>query len=206
MAVAENELLDRARNGEIPAFEQLLRLYEKKVFNLTFRLTGNRHDAEDLAQEAFLKVFRSLDSFRGESSFSTWLYRITRNTCLDWLRRRKVSTVSLDDSLETPDGSMPRQLQSKTPGPDEILEQKEALSRIQAAISSLPEEYRLAAVLRDVMGFTYEETAEIMECSLGTVKSRIHRARGELRGKLRALELFPTQGVSKSEGGSSHGG
>lgn len=193
----EADLIARAITGDDDAFGELVQPYEAKVYNLAFRMCGNREDAFDLAQEAFLKVFRALGRFKGDSLFSTWLYRIVSNTCLDQFRRQRRASVatSLDGPIETEAGSLQRELADPTCEPEEMAVRSETAAEIQAAIGSLPPDHRLAILLRDVQGLSYEEVALAMSCNLGTVKSRISRARAVLRDRLAAQELSPQAGV-----------
>ena len=185
-AAAEAELIARAVAGDGQAFGELVRPYEARVYGLAYRICGHKEDAYDLAQEAFLKVYRALPRFRGGSSFSTWLYRVVANTCLDQLRRRKRSgtVVSLDDPLVTDGGRLGREVADKTLEPDEAVLRSETAREVQAAVSALPPDHRLAILLRDYEDLPYEQIALIMGCSLGTVKSRISRARSALRVRL----------------------
>jgi RNA polymerase sigma-70 factor (ECF subfamily) len=152
---------------------------------------GNEEDAKDMAQEALIKVFRSIKDFKGQSSFSTWLYRIVTNVCLDELRRRKNEKyISMDSTIQTDSGELHMELCSDKETPESVYERVEQRELIKKAICELNEEYRSAIVLRDVQGFSYEEISTMLDCSLGTVKSRINRARNMLRDKLRAsMEL-----------------
>lgn len=193
----EADLIARAITGDDDAFGELVQPYEAKVYNLAFRMCGNREDACDLAQEAFLKAFRALGHFKGESSFSTWLYRVVSNTCLDQFRRQKRAgaTTSLDGPIETEAGSLQREFADPAYEPEEMAVRSETAAEIQAAIRSLPPDHRLAILLRDVEGLSYGEVALAMSCNLGTVKSRISRARAALRNRLVAQELSPQAGV-----------
>jgi RNA polymerase sigma-70 factor (ECF subfamily) len=183
----DEELVARSKHGDIDAFEELVCLYERKVFTVTYRLMGNREDASDLAQETFLRAFQSLNGFRGEASFLTWICRIATNVCRDELRKRcRIAADSLDEKITLDDGEVTRQFASTDPGPDEIYEKKELQARIQGFINTLSPEFRLALVLRDIIGYSYEEIARQLECSPGTVKSRISRARNYLKEKLLA--------------------
>ncbi len=183
----EDELVRMSKNGDINAFEELVCRYERKIFTAAFRLIGNREDAADLAQEAFLRAFRSIQGFRAEASFLTWLYSIVTNLCRDELRKRaRVQLESLDERITLDDNEVAKQFSSPEVGPAEVYEQKELQEKIQGLINTLLPEYRMALVLRDIQGFTYEEIAIQMECSLGTVKSRINRARNYLKDKLLA--------------------
>ncbi len=176
----ELALVRRVQSGELDAFEDLVRTHEKTVYNLALRMTGNPQDAEDMAQEAFLKAYRSLPDFRGESKFSVWLYRIVSNVCLDHLRkqsRRPASSLTREDEdgeeqqLEVPDESQ---------SPERLLEQKLTREAVQRGLAELPEEQRQILLLREIRGMSYEEIAETLGLEAGTVKSRIFRARKRL--------------------------
>lgn len=185
MSQNEQHLLERSRAGDVAAFEELIEAYQKKVFNLACRIVGNYDDAADLAQEALIRIFRSIANFRGQSSFSTWIYRITTNVCLDEIRKRKnARMLSLDEEIHTDDGEMKRQIMSDEPLPDEIAEREELRSLVSDAIQSLPEDQRLVITLRDLQGLSYEEISKILDCPGGTVKSRINRARQALKNVL----------------------
>jgi len=194
---AESELIARAVVGDGGAFAQLIGPFEAKVYSLAYRISGNRDDAADLAQEAFLKVFRALGRFKGDSSFSTWLYRVVSNACLDQLRRRRrsVPVVSMDDPIDTDTGGLRRDVGDVTYEPEELALRAEVQAEIRAAVAGLPLDHRMAIVLRDFEGFSYEEIARVLGCNLGTVKSRISRARSTLRDRLRSRELLAHAGV-----------
>lgn len=178
-------LIRQAQAGDKKAFEELVIIYQDKVYTLSYYLAGNHSDAQDLAQEVFLKAYSSLRSFRLESDLGTWLHRITVNTWSN-MRRSRNQVLSLDDPLQTEDGEMDRPLADGDPTSDPAvaLEEKEVQVMVQHAIRSLPEEYRAVLVLREMEGYTYEEIAGIMGCSLGTVKSRLNRARRALKEKI----------------------
>ena len=180
----EREIIERVLAGDNDAFGLLVEAYQTKVYNLALRLCGNRDDAFDLAQESFFRAWRSLSGFQFESSFSTWLFRLCSNICLDWLRAKKrrptVSLTSVDDEGEE------SQLELPDPGksPAELLlaaEEREALAR---AMNQLPVEYREILTLRAIHDLSYTEIAEILKIKEGTVKSRLSRARLALRNKL----------------------
>lgn len=184
---SEEQLLKRSLSGETEAFEELVIKYQNKVYALAFRYMGNEEDAYDMAQEAFLKAYRSLATFKGDSSFSTWLYRVTTNVCLDELRRRKrrILALSLDEPLNTRGGEeVEKELIDPTPIADTVYEQKELSQYIQNTLNKLKPEYKAILVLRDIMDFSYAEIADILKCSVGTVKSRLSRARMVFRDKL----------------------
>lgn len=192
MSNNEQLLIERSKNGDVSAFEMLIEAYQKKVFNLAYRIIGNYDDANDIAQEAFIRIFRSISGFRGQSSFSTWIYRITTNVCLDEIRKRKNKSVQyLDDDIQTDDGKMQRQIISDDPLPEEIAERKELRAAINDSLGELKEEYRIIITLRDIQGMSYEEIAKVLDCPTGTVKSRINRARQALKNVLLTKrELF----------------
>ncbi|NLG25224.1 MAG: sigma-70 family RNA polymerase sigma factor [Clostridiales bacterium] len=183
----ERALVRSASNGDADAFERLMTAHEGRMYAVSLRMCGNREDAQDCLQEAMLRIYRAMGSFKAQSSFATWVYRITMNTCLDELRRRKVrSSASLDAMLET--GWAPSD-EDDTPEHHALrAEQRRVLER---EIAALPEDMRAAIVLRDVQGFSYEEIARILSANVGTIKSRISRGREKLRdGLTRQPELF----------------
>ncbi|MEW6524564.1 MAG: sigma-70 family RNA polymerase sigma factor [Bacillota bacterium] len=198
----EEALIASCRTGNTKAFERLVTLYEKKVFNLAFRMTGSLEDARDITQDAFIKVYTSLRDFRGDSAFSTWLFRIVSNMCLDELRRRRRRTfMSIDEPIQQSDGEIPRQLADPLADPEQAVERRDLKRAVHEAILNLSEDHRLIIVLRDLQGFTYEEIASMLDCSLGTVKSRLNRARMALRKALQDKELFATGDVKTGERG-----
>lgn len=190
MAAAPDEaLVQLAQNGDQQALCELINRYERKTYNLAFRLMGNHADASDAAQESLVRVYTRLHAFRGDSAFSTWLFRVVTNTCLDELRRRgRTRYTSLDHPLPTEEGLIPRQAVTEADNPVEQAEQSEVRDAVQRAINRLPEEYRTVIVLRDLHDYTYHEIADILGTTLGTIKSRLHRARQALRVVLRATE------------------
>lgn len=201
-------LVRRAREGDTAAFEELVAKYEDKIYHLALRYSNDSHEAFDLAQETFIRVYTSLKSFAGRSLFSTWLYRVAVNVCLDELRRkRRQPILSVDEPIVTEEGTIERELESPDAGPDERLARVETRSVIEAEIAALPPEFRQAVILRDSMGMSYEEISRIMEVSLGTVKSRIHRGRAALRERFEELELLPSVLVRGEEAqGNPSGG
>ncbi len=191
--MSEPDLIKRCQNGDVEAFEQLIEGYEKKIINYCWRMLGNPLDAEDAAQEVFVKVFRFIGSFTGQSSFSTWLYRIASNVCLDLLRKRKrrpAETVSLNQcNAEGDEFALP--IEDTSPTPYESAQMNEAQRVLTAALEQLGEEQRRVIVLRDIEGLSYDEIAQIINVAPGTVKSRINRARKALQKLLeKDRELF----------------
>ena len=182
----ESELVSQSRNGDRAAFTELVNRYAAKVFRLARHITKNDHDAEDVLQEAFLKAYSRLDQFQGNSRFYTWLVRIAVNEALMKLRRAKTrKTVSLDQELESEDGSLPRETASEEESPEERYGRLETREYLTQAIDSLSEAYRSVFVLRDIEGLSTEETAEMLDLSVSAVKSRLLRARLQLREKLK---------------------
>lgn len=187
MGSNEQILLEKSKAGDVAAFEMLIEAYQKKIFNLAFRMIGNYDDAGDLAQEALIRIFKSISNFKEQSSLSTWIYRITTNVCLDEIRKKKNRKVlSLDEEIHVDDGDMQRQIMSDDPLPDELMEKEELRQIISSAIDSLPEEQKLVITLRDIQGLSYDEIARVLDCPAGTVKSRINRARFALKNVLLA--------------------
>ncbi|MGI6453655.1 MAG: RNA polymerase sigma factor [Syntrophomonadaceae bacterium] len=192
--ISEELLVKQSRQGDLKAFEELVLLYQDKIYALAYRYLGNEEDANDLAQEAFIKAFRSLSSFKGESGFGTWLFRIASNLCLDELRgrKRRIKCLSLDEPVITSQGEeLPKEIPDLSAAVDDKYEKKELSLYIQKLLNELKPDYKAIIVLRDMMGFSYEEIAEILKCSQGTVKSRLNRARAILRKKLLKRELLP---------------
>lgn len=191
MAIADEEQLVRSsRKGELDAFNTLVRTYQRQVYNLCLRMLGSAV-AEDATQEAFIAAYRHLSSFRG-GNFRAWLLRIAANTCRDELRRRRSrSAASLEAALEA--GS-PADVPSPLAGPEDEALRRELARHLQQGLAVLPAEQRLAIILRDIHGLSYEELAETLGCSLGTLKSRIARGRAKMREYLMARrELLPRQ-------------
>ena len=185
MSQNEQLLLEKAKAGDIAAFEELIESYQKKIFNLAYRILGNYEDAGDMAQEALIRIFRSIASFKEQSSFSTWVYRITTNVCLDEIRKKKnKKVISLDEEIRMEDGEIKRQIMSDDIQPDAAAEIEELRTLVNGAINSLPEDQRLVITLRDIQGLSYDEISSVLNCPSGTVKSRINRARQALKNIL----------------------
>lgn len=184
--VGDAELVERCRRGERAAFEPLVRRYQDRVFNACLRVSGNHAEAEDLTQEAFMKALQAIDRFDGRSGFYTWLFRIAINLTLSARRRgARRPTVSLDAPVgNCGEDSIGRRLSSGESGPDRVACDSETHRRVLEALAGLNDDYRVVVVLRDVESFSYDEIAEILEVPVGTVKSRLHRARLALRNTL----------------------
>ena len=180
----ERKIIKKAAAGSADAFEQLLLKYQAPIYNLCLRMTGNPEDAADMTQEAFLKAWRSLSSFQFESSFSTWLYRLTTNTCLDYLRslkRRPQCSLTVEDDEGE---EQVLDVTDEAPTPEEALLSAEDHSQLVHALSQLEASQRQIITLRVVNDLSYAEIAEILDVKEGTVKSRLARARDNLRKKL----------------------
>ncbi|BAF60315.1 DNA-directed RNA polymerase specialized sigma subunit, sigma24 homolog [Pelotomaculum thermopropionicum SI] len=203
MHPADEILVERSQNGDLEAFEMLVRRYENKVYTVAYRFLGNHADASDLAQEAFLRLYQALPRFRGESSFMTWLYRITANACRDELRRRqRNSTVSLDGENGLEHIQNYSLFSGYIPSPEDTVEKKELNELVQMCLNSISGEHRLILVMREIQGMTYDEISAVMNCSLGTVKSRLSRARRAFREKFNGLkELMELTSRQEKYGG-----
>lgn len=189
----DHDLIALASSGSEKAYRELLDRYQRPVFSLIYRMVRDREQAEDLAQETFVKVFNHIDSFNPKYKFSSWIFKIASNLTIDALRKKDLNTVSLDGSrhASTPDEIDATRItvESRDENPEEFLEAKELGQEIEGAIGKLRPEYRTAILLRHVEGRPYEEIAEIMGIPLGTVKTYIHRARGELKETLAHLRI-----------------
>ena len=184
---AELVLVDAARNGDLASFEELVRRYDRNVFRIANHITQNREDAEDVVQDAFLKAYQNLGSFQGQSKFYTWLVRIAVNEALMRLRRRRTGagrTVSLDEEIDTGEDTVPRDVADWSPNPEQLYDQAELKDLLDRTIQGLPASFRTVFVLRDVEGLSTEETAEALGLSVPAVKSRLLRARLQLRERL----------------------
>ncbi|SCG83122.1 RNA polymerase sigma-H factor Sigma-30 [Proteiniborus sp. DW1] len=177
----EQKLIKKCANGNLKAFDELIEKYEKTAYNIALRMLKNPEDAMDVSQEAFIKVFRSIKTFNFESAFSTWLYRIVTNTCLDFLRKRNSNVYSIDNPIQTEEGEIERDIPDEADSPEELLEKKLTKEMVNNSINKLEENHRIVIILRDIQGFSYEEISKILDCSIGTVKSRINRARKNLK-------------------------
>jgi RNA polymerase sigma-70 factor, ECF subfamily len=196
----ELALVEAARNGDVGAFEQLIKRYDRNVFRIAQHITQNREDAEDVVQDAFIKAYRNLAQFQGNSKFYTWLVRIAVNEALMKLRRRKTAkTVSLDEDVTTDEGSMPREVADWSPNPEQLYDQSELGEILQKTIQALPESFRTVFVLRDIEGMSTEETAEMLNLSVPAVKSRLLRARLQLRERLNRYFKKPKRDGAKPQ-------
>jgi len=184
-AIQELALVEAAKGGDVQAFEQLIKKYDRNVFRIAQHITQNREDAEDVVQDAFLKAYENLEQFQGHSKFYTWLVRIAVNESLMKLRKRRTGKmVSIDEDIQTEEGSMPREIADWSPTPEQNYRQSELAEILKKTINGLPPGFRTVFVLRDVEGLSTEETAEMLSLSVPAVKSRLLRARLQLRERL----------------------
>ncbi len=190
MDVLEQELIDKSKRGDLLAFEILINKYSKQVFNILLRILGNRQDAEDVSQEVFVKVYRKLHTYKGNSLFYTWLYRVTINAGKDHLKKKRWEYPL--DTLGENRFSFP---QSHSSNPEASLIHKEKNELVLRALMELNPQQREIIVLRNIQGFSYEEISKILKISIGTVKSRISRTRNILKEKL----LNEPYGLGKDE-------
>jgi RNA polymerase sigma-70 factor (ECF subfamily) len=181
----ELQLVRAAKGGDVSAFEQLVKRYDRNVFRIANHITHSREDAEDVVQEAFLKAYSNLEKFQEQSKFYTWLVRIAVNEALMKLRKRRPERfVSLDEDVKTEDDSLPREVADWSPNPEQLYNQEELRDILSRTIQGLPPTFRTVFVLRDVEGLSTEETAEALDLSVPAVKSRLLRARLQLRERL----------------------
>ncbi len=185
---ADLQLVERVQAGDREAFSLLVVKYQRKLLRLVMRFVRDAAEAEDVTQEAFVKAYRALPNFRGESAFYTWLYRIGVNTAKNWLlahgrRMPTVTDVTDEDGESMEDGGLLRNDET----PEQLLLSKQVGATVNAAMDALPEDLRTAISLREIEGLTYEEIAQVMDCPIGTVRSRIFRARDAIAAKLRPL-------------------
>jgi len=190
--VDDRKLAAQAAKGRDAAFRELLCRYERPVFSLVFRMVRDRALAEDLAQETFIRAFRAISSYNPRYKFSSWIFKIANNHTIDYLRKRRLDTVSIDGSPHAVTGEEEAQtrlvVESTGEAPDRYVEQRELGSQIEQAIGELRPEYRTVVLLRHIEGHSYEEIADIMDLPLGTVKTYLHRARAELKGLLAGVQ------------------
>lgn len=196
--MTEQELVSRIREGDADAFAILLEQHQKKVYSLAFRMVRHGEDAADITQEVFLSAWKGMGSFHGDCALSTWLYRLTSNACIDFLRREKRKAaaglhLSLDDTEEGETWNLP----DFRGDPHRCLEEKQTREAIAAGMDALSQEHRTVLALREISGLSYAEIADVLDLEEGTVKSRIARARLALRKKL--LESGNLSSVPSSE-------
>ena len=181
----DSTLINQAKTGDAQAYDKLLNKYRNSVYNLVYRMVRDVEEAEDLTQEAFIKAFNSLAQFNEDYAFSTWLYKIATHNCIDFFRKRKLQTLSIDKPIQYKDSEIHQELPDPELNPEKSILASERSSIIREAIESLPEKYYTAIVLRHTEEKSYEEIAEILHLPIGTVKARIFRAREMLNKALK---------------------
>lgn len=190
-------LIKRSQKGDVDAFESLISDNTKFVYNIALKMLKNKEDAEDISQEALIKVYKNIDSFNMDSSFRTWMYRIVVNTCLDHMRKNKITTVSIDKPIIAEHNEFQVEIEDKRPSPEALLERKETQKLVIKALNQLDDCFKTAIILRDINDLSYEEIADILTCSLGTVKSRISRGRQKLKEVMEKDENRSLYGIRK---------
>lgn len=185
MSDQESELIQNALNGEQNAYRLLTEKHQNSVYHIIFKIVRDKETAHDLVQETFMKAFSSLQSYRSEFKFSTWLYKIAANCSIDYLRKKKINALSLDQQMETKDGSVGIEIPDYSYHPERELVRKEQRFNIDEAIDSLPIKYQEVIVYRHKDDKSYEEIADLLDIPVGTVKARIFRARELLKKKLK---------------------
>lgn len=181
MANNERKLIKKCTKGDLNAFEELIREHEKRAYNIALKILKDPEDAMDISQEAFIKVFKAIKNFKFESSFSTWLYRIITNTCMDFLRKKKENVYSLDNPIKAENGDITRQIEDQKNTTEELFEKKMTKELVHKSIEKLDDVHRVVIILRDIEGFSYQEISKILDCTMGTIKSRLNRARKNLK-------------------------
>ena len=188
----ERRLIDHCKAHDLDAFDELVRIYQRRIYNFALRLSGATDDAEDIAQETFIRVYNNIQNFRGDANFSTWVFRIAHNVFLDMRKKARAHPqASLEEEIELEESEVRRQVEDPHPLPGQVAETHELNSVLQEAINSLPDYQKEMMVLYHAQNKSYEEIAAIMNLPIGTVKSRLNRARIALKSKLESQrELF----------------
>lgn len=178
----ERWLVEESRKGNVDAFEELIKDYKKSTYNIALRVLRNVEDAEDASQEALIKIFKNIYKFNMESTFKVWMYRIVVNTCIDFRRRKSINTTSIDEKIDLGSGrEIQREIPDESNNPDALIERNYSTQLVNDSINMLEDDFKTIIILRDIKGFTYDEISQILSCNLGTVKSRLSRARKKLK-------------------------
>jgi len=188
LTAEESRFVLRLQANEDAAYDELVRIYSASIFHVAYRMLGDSAEASDIVQEIFLKVFRNIGGFKGEAALKTWIFKIAFSEILNrlrwWKRRHRFATVSLDESSQDGKDGLGHTVRASSPTPEQALQSKEEEVAIQEALGRLSREHRSIIVLRDIEGFSYNEIADVLGVSIGTVKSRLARARGDLKKSL----------------------
>jgi RNA polymerase sigma-70 factor (ECF subfamily) len=187
MKEQETQLVKKAKEGDGKAYDELTLLYKDAVYGIIYRMVHNKQESEDLTQEAFIKAYNSINSFNEDYAFSTWLFKIATNNCIDFFRKRKLKTYSMDQTIKYKDDEIQQEYADEDPTADNIMLADEKSKMIHNAILDLPEKYKTAIILRHQDEKSYEEIAQILDLPLGTVKARIFRAREMLKKSLKDI-------------------
>ncbi len=178
-------LVEQSRDGNVDAFEDLIKDYKKTAYNIALRVLRNVEDAEDASQEALIKVYKNIQNFNMQSSFKSWMYRIVVNTCIDFKRKKNLNAFSIDENIKLGgDKEFQREIADNSNNPDSLIEKNFNNKLINDAVNKLEDDFKIIITLRDIQGFSYNEISEILSCNLGTVKSRLSRARRNLKDLL----------------------
>jgi RNA polymerase sigma-70 factor (ECF subfamily) len=185
----DSEFVIRCKSGDINAFEKIVKKYQKKMFNVSYRIIGDYNESDEVVQDAFVSAYNNIDKFRGKARFSTWLYSIVVNLSRNRLKQVKKRAyreeLSIDDPVETETGTVKAEPASDDLSVLERMEKRELKQKVQSCIQSLEDEFREVIVLRDIQGFSYEDIGEMLKIAKGTVKSRLHRARESVKNCLK---------------------
>lgn len=176
----ESTLIEKSIQGDVASFEKLIVKYNRYVYNIAFRMMGNEEDAKDMSQETLIKAFKAIGQFKMEANFSTWLYRITINVCKDELRKRKDNVLSYDAEIND-EGTLKDIIKDENANPILIYEKLELRESIESALNKLSDDNKSVVVLKDLLGYSYEEIGEILQIPIGTVRSRLNRSRSTLK-------------------------
>ena len=183
MSLTDEELVARAKAGDLDSFNQLVSRWERPIYALAYRTLGREEDARDVVQEAFLRAYRGLKGFKGEAKFSSWLYRITLNLCRDWSRRERRAPI-----VQVPEGTDPVELADErvqtSESVEDLVARREMSDAVAKAMAELPEEQRTAIMLKEYHGLTFQEIAGMLDCPLSTVKTRLYQGLSVLRRRL----------------------
>lgn len=187
---SDYELIDESIGGNEDAFGILMGRYENSLYGLIFKMVRNHEETQDLVQEAFIKSYKALDSFNKQYSFSTWLFKIASNNCIDHLRKRRLKTTSIDAPIQTEDGSLSQDLPDDSFNPEKDSLRNELFSSVNSIIDDLPEKYKVVINLRHKEDKSYDEIAVVLDIPIGTVKARIFRAREILKKSITRMKLL----------------
>lgn len=187
---SDYELIDESIGGDEDAFGILMGRYENSLYGLIFKMVRNHEETQDLVQEAFIKSYKALESFNKQYSFSTWLFKIASNNCIDHLRKRRLKTTSIDAPIQTEDGSLSQDLPDESFSPEKDSLRKELFSSVNSIIDELPEKYKVVINLRHKEDKSYDEIAVALDIPIGTVKARIFRAREILKKSITRMKLL----------------